>query len=177
MNILSLLSLSLVWIAAGCATRTATIRQPIQSTDHQKPPLSITVEALLPRIAEVYWHSILKYDSDSEKVAVLYSVPVVDGNGSLTYLELFYVPDNGPASPEDRIYLGSRDGYAIDRISEEDHTITLHAREYQYPDCIANPTKHVNIVIKWGQDIIRVSTFYPDGSANKDIQQQTPNKK
>jgi hypothetical protein len=134
------------------------------------------VEALLPRLATISWSSVLRYGPDAETVAVVYSVPVVDGNGSFTYLELFTAPDSGAAIPMDRIFLGSRDGYAIDTISEDDNTITLHAREYQYPDCIANPTKHVNIVVKWSDHhVVLVSTFVPDDQPGSDKQGNAPN--
>ena len=130
--------------------------------------MSASVEALLPRLAKVTWQSVLQYGPGSETVAVLYSVPIIDGNDSLTYLELFTFHDKGPATPRDSIAFGGRDGYAIDTITEgEDKTLTLHAREHQYPDCLANPTKRVNIVVYWGQGVIRVSTIHPDDKSGE----------
>lgn len=168
------LIVGLVWCVAGCALHSTPHFRTTIIPQGQQPPLSLSVEARLPRTAIITWHSVLRYDSGSERVAVLYSVPVIDGNGSFTYLELFSVPDTGPAVPEDRIFLGSRDGYAIDTISENDNIITLHAREHQYPDCIAKPTRHVNILVEWGHGVVRVSTLYPDAQTVKDKGQKAP---
>jgi hypothetical protein len=65
---------------------------------------------MLPRLASVQWHSVTYRDQDTEIDAVLYSVPYIGGNDSLTYLELFQANNTGPVLVLDRMFLGGRDG-------------------------------------------------------------------
>lgn len=129
--------------------------------DRYNSSIPTSVEALIPRHATITWHSVIHFGLDNkEDMAVLYSVPVLGRNDSLTYLELFMVNDIGAATPRDRIYLGGRGLYAIDKVIEEDKTITVHAREHQGNDSIANPTRHVDIIIEYGRSAITVSKQY-----------------
>lgn len=133
------------------------------SKTNYKHPLPLAVEALIPRHADIVWYSDIDYGSEKEEIlAVLYRTPLIRGNDSLQYLEFFRVRVHGSfAIPRDRIYLGGRGLYVVDKVAENNKVITVHAREHQGGDCVANPTRHVNIIIQYGPGAIAVSKKYP----------------
>lgn len=136
--------------------------------DATNPRLPLSVEALIPRHAIIIWDSVIHYGPDGEDMAVLYSTPVIGANDSLKYFEIFMVDEKGIATPRDRIYLGGRGLYLVDKVTKEDATIAVHAREHQAYDSIANPTRHVDIIIEYGRGAITVSKQYPkESEANK----------
>ena len=117
------------------------------STTNQKDkpqyPLPLSVDALIPRHATIVWHSVIYGGSfDKRDVAVLYSTPLIGANDSLKYLELFIVDEAKSATPRDRIYLGGRGLYVVDKVSEQDHRIIVHSRRHQNDDAICCPTRH-----------------------------------
>ncbi len=125
-------------------------------------PLPLSVEALIPRHAEIIWDSVIyRGPENEEKIAVLYSTPMLGHNDSLKYLELFMVDEKGSATPQDRIYLGGRGLYAVDKVTPSDQSITIHAREHQDDDPMCNPTRHIDIIIKHGRGVITISKQYP----------------
>ncbi len=130
---------------------------------NHKYSLPLTVEALIPRHADIVWYSDANYSSEGDEIlAVFYRTPVIGGNDSLQYLEFFRLRAHGSfATPRDRIYLGGRGLYAVDKVVENNKVITVHAREHQGNDCIANPTRRVDIIVQYGPGAITVSKKYP----------------
>ena len=123
------------------------------------------IQAQIPRHAHIKWHAIVLRHKEVEDWAILYSVPVIGRNDSLNYLEFFTTTLGiGPATAKDRIYLGGRGRLVIDKVSEKDGIIIVQARQHQNRDPISGPTKHVEIIVKYGHDTIQVSKHSADAA-------------
>lgn len=122
-------------------------------------PLPVSVEVLIPRLADIVWHSEIT-NNDRGQIAVLYSTPIVGYNDSLQYLEFFKLQEDGSVTPRDRIYLGGRGLYVVDNVVESRDSITVHAREHQGDDPMSNPTRRVDIIVKYGRGVISICKRY-----------------
>jgi len=122
--------------------------------------LPLSIQALIPRHANVDWHSTIKWN-ENEKVAVFYCQPEIGRNDVTKYIELFVLSEDGGAKSLDRIYLGGRGANTIDKIIKNDESILIHAREHQGSDPISTPTKRTLITIKYRDIPVSVSKSYP----------------
>ncbi|MGB0743206.1 MAG: hypothetical protein ACPGSB_01655 [Opitutales bacterium] len=120
--------------------------------------LPMSIQALIPRHANVDWHSKVEWNG---KVAVFYYLPEIGGNDATKYIEFFALNEDGGAKALDRIYLGGRGANAIDKISENEESILIHAREHQGSDPISTPAKRTLITIKYRDIPVSVSKSYP----------------
>ena len=136
---------------------------PKMDNEERIPP---HIQAHIPRHATITWHTV-SYGAGRDHWAILYSVPVLGGDDSLKYLVFFTMMDEGSVIVKDRIYFGGRGRYVIGNVSHKDGQITVHAREHQSNDSIANPTRQVNIIIEYGSNALNVSEQYPTKSSEK----------
>jgi hypothetical protein len=135
--------------------------------------LPLSIQAKISRIAEIIWHSKeMPNGENSSKIAVMYRTPVVGANDACSYIEIFLLDEDGSSESLDRIYLGGRGVYNIDKVSDNGKVITINAREHGDHDSIANPTINVNITIDYNETPILISKTYP--SKNKEAQQAAP---
>jgi len=122
--------------------------------------LPLSIQALIPRHANVDWHSTIEWN-ENEKVAVFYYLPEIGRNNVTKYIEFFALSEDGGAKALDRVYLGGRGDNTIDKISENQESILIQAREHQGSDPISTPTKRTLITIKHTDIPVSVSKSYP----------------
>jgi hypothetical protein len=122
-----------------------------------------SIQAKIPIRADITWQSAHKpKEKCSSRMVVMYRLPVIGGNDSCSYLEVFLLNIDGSAESLDRIYFGGRGMYAIDKVTENENIITIQAREPGDRDCIANPTKKVTITVDYYSTPVLISKSYPE---------------
>ncbi|WP_146209405.1 hypothetical protein [Coraliomargarita sinensis] len=126
--------------------------------------LPLSVEALIPRHANVSWHSDIEW---GEKVCVLYYLPDVGRNDATKFLEIIELREDGSSEQLSRIYLGGRGASVVDKIEANGRVITIHAREHKNSDPISTPSKEVLITVSYSSIPVLISKTYTKHGSNQ----------
>ena len=128
--------------------------------------LPLSVEALIPRHAKIFWHSNIEWGG---KVCVLYYLPEIGSNNAIKYLEIFVLSEDGGSERLSRIYLGGRGTSVIDKVEENEYVVTLYAREHQNTDPISTPSKEVLVTVNYSSIPVLISKTYSKDGSNQSV--------